>query len=99
MVGNSAGLLLFGWFEFNAGGTLSANDKVAIIIVNIAVVAMLIGLLVAIVCYICVKLADKFKWGDALDVWGVHGMGGMLGIILIGFLANPVINGVYVGVH
>ena len=60
---------------------------------------MPIGLLAAIVCYICVKLADKFKWDDALDVWGVHGMGGMLGTILIGVLADPVVNGVHAGVH
>ncbi len=29
-----------------------------------------------------------FKWDDALDVWGVHGMGGLLGSILLGALAD-----------
>jgi Amt family ammonium transporter len=31
---------------------------------------------------------------DALDVWGVHGMGGFLGTVLIGVLADPEVNGV-----
>jgi hypothetical protein len=29
------------------------------------------------------------KWDDALDVWGVHGMGGLTGAILTGTLASP----------
>jgi Amt family ammonium transporter len=36
-------------------------------------------------------------WDDALDVWGVHGVGGLLGIILLGVFAstewNPAANG------
>ncbi len=34
-----------------------------------------------------------FKWDDALDVWGVHGMGGLLGSILLGALADVGIGG------
>ena len=27
-------------------------------------------------CYGCVYLRKRLGWDDALDVWGVHGMGG-----------------------
>jgi ammonium transporter, Amt family len=37
-------------------------------------------------------LKNKLKWDDALDVWGVHGVGGALGIILLGVLANENFN-------
>jgi hypothetical protein len=36
----------------------------------------------------CVLLRNRLGWDDALDVWGVHGMGGLLGSILIGPLAD-----------
>ena len=34
------------------------------------------------------------KWDDALDVWGVHGMGGALGSVLIGVFADNDVGGV-----
>jgi ammonia channel protein AmtB len=34
-----------------------------------------------------------FKWDDALDVWGVHGMGGFLGSVLLGALADEDVAG------
>ena len=37
-------------------------------------------------------LKNKLKWDDALDVWGVHGMGGVLGSILLGVFATKAIN-------
>ena len=52
----------------------------------------------AIVCFYCVEFERKM-WDDALDVWGVHGMGGLLGILLIGIFADPRINGVSAGLH
>jgi len=33
------------------------------------------------------------KWDDALDVWGVHGIGGVVGTILLGVFASKAING------
>eukprot|EP00292_Cryptomonas_paramecium_P005769 CAMPEP_0113686962 /NCGR_PEP_ID=MMETSP0038_2-20120614/15618_1 /TAXON_ID=2898 /ORGANISM="Cryptomonas paramecium" /LENGTH=401 /DNA_ID=CAMNT_0000607417 /DNA_START=85 /DNA_END=1286 /DNA_ORIENTATION=+ /assembly_acc=CAM_ASM_000170 len=56
--------------------------------------AMLIGLIAAPFCYCCVLARNWLAWDDALDVWGVHGMGGMLGSILVGALADPVVGGV-----
>jgi len=32
------------------------------------------------------------KWDDALDVWGVHGIGGVLGTILLGVFASTAVN-------
>jgi Amt family ammonium transporter len=46
--------------------------------------ACLIGFLAAVLCYLCVELRKKMGWDDALDVWGVHGMGGVFGTILLG---------------
>ena len=50
--------------------------------------AMLIGVAAGVVCYFAVVLRKKKELDDALDVWGVHGVGGALGIILLGVLAS-----------
>ncbi len=50
--------------------------------------AVAIGITAGLVCYWAVMLKNKLKWDDALDVWGVHGVGGALGIVLLGILAN-----------
>jgi Amt family ammonium transporter len=50
--------------------------------------AVAIGIIAGLVCYWAVMLKNKLKWDDALDVWGVHGVGGALGIVLLGVLAN-----------
>ena len=55
--------------------------------------AALIGTIAGIVCYLAVQLKNKMKWDDALDVWGVHGVGGVLGTILLGDFASKAING------
>jgi ammonium transporter, Amt family len=54
--------------------------------------AALIGVLSGIVCYIAVDFKNKRGWDDALDVWGVHGMGGVLGTILLGVFASKQVN-------
>lgn len=60
-------------------------------------VAALIGAIAGIVCYYAVALKNRLGWDDALDVWGVHGVGGFLGIVLLGVFAstawNPVESG------
>jgi len=55
--------------------------------------AMIIGILAGFVCYWAVHLKNKLGWDDALDVWGVHGVGGTLGTILLGVFAYKSING------
>ncbi len=54
--------------------------------------AALIGIIAGLVCYYAVELKNKFGWDDALDVWGVHGVGGSLGTILLGVFATTQIN-------
>ena len=55
--------------------------------------AMLIGLFAGSLCFIAVEVKNRFGWDDALDVWGVHGMGGVFGTILLGVFASSAING------
>jgi Amt family ammonium transporter len=54
--------------------------------------ACLIGLIAGCVCYYAVALKNRLGWDDALDVWGVHGVGGFLGIILCGVMATKAFN-------
>lgn len=130
------GLLLFGWFGFNAGSNLEANGLTALVILNtilgaaaatlawcfgewvtrghpsllgaasgavaglVAITpacgwvgpmaAIIIGLLAGIVClWAVVWMKSKFGYDDALDVFGVHGVGGILGALLTGIFVNP----------
>ena len=55
--------------------------------------AMVIGVAAGILCYIAVQFKNKWGWDDALDVWGVHGMGGLFGTIMLGVFASSAING------
>jgi Amt family ammonium transporter len=54
--------------------------------------AMAIGLAAGIVCALAVSLKYRFGYDDALDVVGVHGIGGMVGALLIGVFANTAFN-------
>ncbi len=54
--------------------------------------AAAIGVLSGVVCYFAVNLKNRLHWDDALDVWGVHGVGGMLGIIMLGVLGSTAVN-------
>src|SRR5580765_327535 len=54
--------------------------------------ACLIGIISGVVCFYAVALKNKLRWDDALDVWGVHGVGGFLGIVLCGVFATTLFN-------
>jgi Amt family ammonium transporter len=54
--------------------------------------SVLIGIAAGAVCYVAVQLKNRRKWDDALDVWGVHGVGGVLGILLLGVFASKAVN-------
>ncbi len=54
--------------------------------------SVVIGITAGIVCYFAVALKNRLKWDDALDVWGVHGVGGLLGVVMLGVLGSTAIN-------
>ena len=54
--------------------------------------AVVFGILAGVVCYYAVALKNRLGWDDALDVWGVHGVGGLLGIVLLGVFASKAWN-------
>ena len=135
-----AGLLLFGWYGFNAGSSLEANGLTALVILNSTIAAgaaalawivgewmvrghpsllggasglvaglvaitpacgwvgpggaILIGLAAGFVCLWSVTvLKNKLGYDDSLDVFGIHGIGGILGAILTGIFVNPALGG------
>jgi Amt family ammonium transporter len=103
------GLLWFGWFGFNAGSALAANGIASAVFLNtlvagclgmlgwISVVntlgAAVVGLAAGIVCSFAVGAKFRFGYDDSLDVVGVHFVGGVVGVLLIGFLATDVMTG------
>jgi Amt family ammonium transporter len=54
--------------------------------------AVIIGLLAGVVCALAVNLKNMLGFDDALDVVGVHGVGGFLGAILTGVFASVAAN-------
>ena len=56
------------------------------------VTAVIIGIAAGAVCFFAVELKNRLSWDDALDVWGVHGVGGFLGIVLLGVFASTAFN-------
>jgi len=50
---------------------------------------VLIGLVAGVVCCFAVGLKNRFGYDDALDVVGVHFVGGLVGSLLIGFFSDP----------
>ncbi|MCW5668520.1 MAG: ammonium transporter [Hydrogenophaga sp.] len=57
--------------------------------------ALLIGLVAGVACYWgATALKRQLRADDSLDVFGVHGVGGLVGALLTGVLADPAISGV-----
>ncbi|TCL72836.1 ammonium transporter [Rhizobium sp. BK251] len=56
--------------------------------------AIVLGLIVSPICYFFVDVVkNKFGYDDSLDVFGVHGIGGIIGAIGTGILVNPALGG------
>jgi ammonium transporter, Amt family len=136
VAGIGTGMLLFGWFGFNAGSNLEANGLTALVVVNtilgaaaatlawsfgewltrghasflgaasgmvaglVAITpacgwvgpmsAIVIGAIAGAVCLAAVVwLKSKLGYDDSLDVFGVHGVGGITGALLTGIFVNP----------
>jgi ammonium transporter, Amt family len=130
------GMLLLGWFGFNAGSNLEANGLTGLVILNtilgasaatlawclgewltrghasllgaasgmvaglVAITpacgwvgpmsAIVIGGLAGFIClWAVVWLKKVLGYDDALDVFGVHGIGGIVGALLTGIFVNP----------
>ncbi len=54
--------------------------------------AMIIGFVAGAVCYLAVSMKFRFGYDDALDVVGVHLVGGIVGSLLLGVLAQESVN-------
>ncbi|WP_050425235.1 ammonium transporter [Bradyrhizobium tropiciagri] len=55
---------------------------------------VIIGILAGLICYwACTWLKHRFKYDDSLDVFGVHGIGGLTGTLLAGIFASAAIGG------
>lgn len=136
-----AGLLWVGWFGFNGGSALAANDAAASAIINTHVAAsvaalvwllierikvgkstavgfatgavaglatitpaagtvgpggaIIIGLLAAVICFWFVGIIKStLKIDDSLDVFAVHGVGGITGSLLLAVFASESFGGV-----
>jgi len=55
--------------------------------------ALIIGLVAGVVCYLMVvEVKKRLGYDDSLDVFGIHGIAGTIGVISNGIFANPSIN-------
>ena len=140
LVVTGAALLWVGWFGFNGGSAVAANDDAASAIINthaaacaaamvwltierfavgksttigfatgavagLATItpaagmvspgsAILIGIIAASVCYPMIQLVkSKLEIDDSLDVFAVHGIGGMTGSLLLALFMAPSLGG------
>jgi Amt family ammonium transporter len=72
------------------GGLVAITPAAGFVSVNASIV---FGVLGGLVPFFAVAYLKKiFGYDDALDTFGVHGVGGLLGAILTGVFANPEIN-------
>lgn len=56
--------------------------------------AIIMGLIVSPVCYFfCSTVKNKFGYDDTADVFGIHGVGGIMGALLTGVFVNPALGG------
>lgn len=135
-----AALLWVGWFGFNGGSALAANDDAASAIINTHIAAcmaalvwlaierfmvgkptsvgfatgaiaglatvtpaaglispgaaMVFGLVAALACYPMIQLIkQRLKIDDSLDVFAVHGVGGITGSLLVAVFLAPSLGG------
>ncbi|RTZ69669.1 MAG: ammonia channel protein [Aquificaceae bacterium] len=93
---------LLEWFKFGKPTTLGFMTGIIAGFATITPAAgfvdilggFLIGILGGIACFLAVVWAKaKFGYDDALDVFGVHGVGGVVGTLAIALLASPAVGG------
>jgi Amt family ammonium transporter len=54
--------------------------------------AIIIGSLAGMICYACVAYKSRLGYDDSLDVVGIHGVGGVIGTLLVGVFATRMVN-------
>jgi Amt family ammonium transporter len=54
--------------------------------------AVIIGCIAGAVCYACVASKQRIGYDDSLDVVGIHGVGGVMGTLLVGVFASRAVN-------
>jgi ammonium transporter, Amt family len=52
--------------------------------------AMVLGIVASLVCYMAIMMKNKLGYDDSLDAFGIHGVGGITGAILLVFFIRPV---------
>lgn len=55
--------------------------------------AILLGIIASIICYGAIRLKNKLGYDDTLDVFGIHGMAGIVGAIGLTFFLRPMADG------
>jgi len=51
--------------------------------------AMILGILASMICYMGIQLKNKLGYDDSLDAFGIHGIGGIVGALLLTFFIRP----------
>ncbi|WP_271629425.1 ammonium transporter [Caldicellulosiruptor sp. DIB 104C] len=130
-------LLWFGWFGFNGGSSLAANEigVNAFVVTNVAAAsaavswmiiswlykkpsaigiatgaivglvaitpasgyvnalsAIVIGAVASVISFYFIRLRERLKLDETLDVWACHGMGGTWGALATGIFASKAVN-------
>ena len=50
---------------------------------------VILGVLASIICYMAIQLKNKLGYDDSLDAFGIHGVGGIVGALLLVFFVRP----------
>jgi Amt family ammonium transporter len=51
--------------------------------------AMILGFIASIICYSAIQVKNKLGYDDSLDAFGIHGVGGVVGALLLTFFIRP----------
>ena len=51
--------------------------------------AIILGALASFICYMAIQLKNKLGYDDSLDAFGIHGVGGIAGALLLVFFIRP----------
>ncbi len=51
--------------------------------------ALIIGAFASLICYLAITLKNRLGYDDSLDAFGIHGVGGIVGALLLTFFIRP----------